>query len=439
MTTQISSANIQAGTLGSISGPKVTSIVYVGDDTAADVAGGQTITLNGSGFSAGATILVNGIPVSLVTFVNSNILTFTSPTMAAGGYTIYVINADGGTAISIPGIQYSGIPTWTTSAGLLATVDELTAVNVTLAATGDAPITYGLVSGTLPTGITLNSSTGVISGTAPSVANSSTYTFTLRATDAQNQDTNRIFNLTINPIPVTVSVEYLVVAGGGAGGPTQDTNQYAGGGGAGGLLAGTASVTSGISYTVTVGGGGVSTDIYTSTNGSNSTATFTGEAVGGGGSTAGSNGGSGGGASRYYTGYGRGIYPGSTYISGPRQGYDGGTQVGGGGGAGGPGLPNGHGGAGVTSSISGVSKAYAAGGEVGVYYTVVAAGANTGNGGYGASSGGYGALGNPGGSGVVIIRYADSHPAASTTGSPVITADGAYRVYQFNASGSITF
>ena len=47
--------------------------------------------------------------------------------------------------------------------------------------------------------------------------------------------------------------------------------------------------------------------------------------------------------------------------------------------------------------------------------------------------------GAAGGSGIVIIRYADTYPAAtSTTGSPTITVAGGYRVYTWTASGSIT-
>jgi hypothetical protein len=40
----------------------------------------------------------------------------------------------------------------------------------------------------------------------------------------------------------------------------------------------------------------------------------------------------------------------------------------------------------------------------------------------------------------VIIRYAEIYPpAASTTGSPIITTAGGYRIYEFTGSGSITF
>jgi hypothetical protein len=48
--------------------------------------------------------------------------------------------------------------------------------------------------------------------------------------------------------------------------------------------------------------------------------------------------------------------------------------------------------------------------------------------------------GGSGGSGVVIIRYPDTFPAAtSTTGSPTFTTTGGFNIYRWTGSGSITF
>jgi hypothetical protein len=45
-----------------------------------------------------------------------------------------------------------------------------------------------------------------------------------------------------------------------------------------------------------------------------------------------------------------------------------------------------------------------------------------------------------GGSGVVILKYPDSNPAASSTvGSPIYVVEGGYRIYIWKSSGSITF
>jgi len=185
--------------------PKIASVTYPGNDTAADTAGGQTITITGTGFSAGASVLLGTTPATVVTVVSSTSITFTSPVLSAGNYALYVINSDGGTAIYIPGIAFSGTPTWSTSSGNIASVYETNSISSTVTATGDATISYSLNSGTLPTGSTLNSSTGLISGTAPASAGSTTYSFSIRATDGQNQDTDRNFTITVNTDSVSWS------------------------------------------------------------------------------------------------------------------------------------------------------------------------------------------------------------------------------------------
>jgi hypothetical protein len=184
--------------------PRVTTIAYPGDDTAADTAGGQTITITGTGFVAGASVLINGSAVGVVSVVSSTTITIVSPANTTGSYVIYVVNPDGSTAIAIPGIQYSGTPNWTTAAGTLGNVYETASFNQTVTATGDAPITYSVFSGSLPPGSTFNAN-GTITGTSQLTASPTTYSFTVRATDAEQQDTNRAFSISVIPDVVTWS------------------------------------------------------------------------------------------------------------------------------------------------------------------------------------------------------------------------------------------
>jgi hypothetical protein len=257
----------------------------------------------------------------------------------------------------------------------------------------------------------------------------------------------------------SMSVDYLVVAGGGAG--ASDSNGSTGGGGAGGYrtsIGGSQLSVTPIQYAVTVGAGGSAVSIPTSyaggqgSNGSNSVFSSI-SATGGGrgamdraGGAPGSGGsGGGGGASTYLTG-GTGNAGGYSPVEGYAGGNtNGGNGSGGGGGAGGAGSPasggaGGAGGVGVSNSISGTATFYAGGGGGG-YYAInnsgtVAAGGNGGGGAGGAgpanggnpntaatngtanTGGGGGGGGNrvdasgakypggQGGSGIVIVRYA---------------------------------
>jgi hypothetical protein len=174
------------------------------NDTAADTSGNQTIVLYGSGFAPGATVIVGTNTIGVVTFLDSSRLAFSSPALGSGSYTIFVTNVNGGTGILVPGLVYSGLPTFTTSAGSLGSVYETTAINTSVVATGDAPITYSLYSGSLPSGATLSSG-GTISGTAPVDGSSTTYSFTIQASDAENQDSVRSFSLTVNTDVVSFS------------------------------------------------------------------------------------------------------------------------------------------------------------------------------------------------------------------------------------------
>jgi len=268
----------------------------------------------------------------------------------------------------------------------------------------------------------------------------------------------------------TYTASYLVVAGGGA-----SAKEGGGGAGAGGLLTGTASLSIGAAYTITVGAGGTYTSGQRGTNGSNSVlsgsgiTTITSVGGGAGGSSdqlagAGASGGSGGGGSGTNGASSGNTTSGGSGTSG--QGNAGGSQAtasrsaAGGGGAGAVGtdgsVNGGAGGVGVSSSITGSSVFYAGGGGGGMYYGGVGGAGGNGGGGAGGNSatagiagtantgGGAGGGGNNnaaganGGSGVVILSVSTSNYSGTTTGSPTVTTSGSNTIIKFTASGTYT-
>ena len=174
---------------------KGTSVTYPGNDLAADPAGSQTILITGTGFESTPTVYVGGTIAPSVTFVSSTQITFTTPAKVAGTYDIYIVNPGGATAIMVYGISYSGTPTWTTAAGSLGAQDQPD-WTIQLQATSNSAVTYALTSGsTLPIGVTLSSS-GLITGT--NVTEAQTFNFSVTATDAELQDTPRSFSVSIS-------------------------------------------------------------------------------------------------------------------------------------------------------------------------------------------------------------------------------------------------
>ena len=178
--------------------PTITSIDYPGTATAANPAGGESVIINGTLFASGITCTVGG--TSAVTAFNSATqITITTPAKAAGPYTVAVLNPDGGTASQANFIQYSGVPIWSTAAGTLGNVLEGGAASFQVTATeGSDTIEYAVTTGTLPTGLSLATATGAITGTAGSVSADTTTTFSITATDDENQTSaSRSFSITV--------------------------------------------------------------------------------------------------------------------------------------------------------------------------------------------------------------------------------------------------
>lgn len=183
-----------------ITNPTITSIDYPGSATAADPAGGESVIINGTLFASGITCTVGG--TSAVTAFNSATqITITTPAKAAGQYAVAVTNSNGGTASQANFIQYSGVPVWSTASGNIGSVQSGSTASFQVTATeGSDTIEYAVTTSTLPTGLSLNTNTGAITGTAPSVSADTTTTFSITATDDENQTSSaRSFNIIITP------------------------------------------------------------------------------------------------------------------------------------------------------------------------------------------------------------------------------------------------
>jgi hypothetical protein len=134
-----------------------------------------------------------------VTRNSSTQLTINATLVTDGTYFIRIENPNGlAVRSSTALLTVSDAPTWSTASGSLGSVAKGDTGSFTVVATSDSAVTYSKSSGDFPTGLTLNGSTGVISGTeAGSDTSETNYNFTITATDAESQTAPRAFTITV--------------------------------------------------------------------------------------------------------------------------------------------------------------------------------------------------------------------------------------------------
>ncbi|MBK8036990.1 MAG: putative Ig domain-containing protein [Verrucomicrobiaceae bacterium] len=161
----------------------------------------QTLTATGGTASYTWSVSSGTLPAGL-TLTTAGVLSGT-PTAANGaGVSITFRAQDAYGCASTRVITVRVCPAITTSPTSLANGTVGTAYSQTFAASGGAvAYTYAVVSGTLPAGLSLNASTGVISGTPTS---STAQTFTLSATDANTCVATRPY--TVTPVCPAITV-----------------------------------------------------------------------------------------------------------------------------------------------------------------------------------------------------------------------------------------
>ena len=102
----------------------------------------------------------------------------------------------------------SNHPDWVTPAGSIGAFPSQVPMTFTFVATPELPataITYTVLSGSIPSGLSLNSETGILSGTPATVGEDTTYNFAVRATD-DFIDEQRILDRTFSMIISGVAI-----------------------------------------------------------------------------------------------------------------------------------------------------------------------------------------------------------------------------------------
>jgi hypothetical protein len=180
--------------------------------TVIDADVGGTVTITGQNFASIPKVELqraNGAfqSATSVTFTSATTISFTTGTAGltnGQNVRILVTNPDGNAARSGSDLVVSDGPVFTTTS--LPNGESNTAYSQNIDVTGDSAVTIStsVVSGALPAGITIGSTTNpsgstyraVISGTMPTISSQTVYNFTVRATDAQGQTTDQALSIT---------------------------------------------------------------------------------------------------------------------------------------------------------------------------------------------------------------------------------------------------
>ena len=161
------------------------------------------VTITGTNFQSIPT--VDAINASTGAIITADSVAFTNATTIVATFTIsvdgtYYLRAENNDGLAVRStnalLTVSDAPAWTTAAGSLGTVAAGGTINFTVAATNAT--TFAVQSGSLPGGASLNTSTGAITGTESGSTQATTYTFTIRASDAEGQTADRQFTITVS-------------------------------------------------------------------------------------------------------------------------------------------------------------------------------------------------------------------------------------------------
>jgi hypothetical protein len=183
------------------------SLEALGFTTPGALPGGSTTTAYSQTFSAAGgtspyTFSSPNLPVGL-SFAAAT-LSGTPKTVGSSGFTVWLSDATGFSTSSSFLLVVTGPPSQLVVGGGALTGGKVGGIySQAITAVGGAPpYNWAIIGGALPTGLSLNGPSGVISGVSSAAG---TFTFTAQATDISNGSRAAIFTITINPQPLNIS------------------------------------------------------------------------------------------------------------------------------------------------------------------------------------------------------------------------------------------
>ncbi len=240
----------------------------------------QTVSATGGSGSFTYAVSVGALPAGLTLNASNGLISGTPTAAGLSTFTVRATDGTGATGSRSYSVTMTVAPIVVNPASLSAATVG-TAYSQTVTATGGTGgFTYSVSAGALPAGLTLNTSSGTLSGTPTTVGTSN---FTIRATDSASASGTRAYSvstsaaITVNPVSLpggTVGTAYsrTITATGGAGPYTYSVSAGALPAGltlnaSTGVLAGTPTAAAASLFTVQVTGsnGAIGTRAYSIT------------------------------------------------------------------------------------------------------------------------------------------------------------------------------